>query len=821
MLPELRERAASARSLGVSPLLCMFHRHSFIVALACLIALAACGGKGGNSGSASSPAGLSYQRQDPEAGLLSVDAAAGMLCVPIDALRAKVTGSVETWAITPALPEGLSLNPLNGDITGTPLGERKRTLHTITASNAFGSVSTTLELSVLPAPRYAYLLSPSDSTITVVGYSAGKGTLERRGYAVLPAEFGEPENFEIRSDARYAYSTTRSGYLIRWGLDPLSGWLDLQAQERIETETGAHTLQIAPDGAHLYVGSEAGKSLSAYALDAASGAWSAAGAPLPLALAPRALCFDESGSVLFAALSSGSASQVLSFERTPQGQLVPRSGAATLAGTQPADLVFDASRGQLYLSMRDTSSVLRLAVNPLGSTIALVQGLSVGLRAGDLELGTLAEQLYVADELGSRTHRLAIADSGALSLAGSIEGGEGTRATYVDPMQRHMLMLDTDAHQLRTARAASLSQRLNWNMRGKPTRMAILRGSGPMISETAAVLASAAQSGSIVTYASNSNDGMLNMLQQVQESPGRGSFTLEARQGLLYVIDPNTREIEGLRFDKNNGEMLSSLGRVAVQGRPTYICADASGRFLYGTASDVENEDDGRINTYSIHPQTGVLTLVDSIVTDSNPVYVGMEPSGAFLYVANNGNGLPGTATITIYELDAQSGRPSSSAPSQMAPGAWGLAFPPSGRTVYAALRNSNITVPFRISYTNGGLSLAGPGVRAGFEPVSIAVSPDERNVFVAYMDTTSHGHIAHFQVGEQGLLIAPGDLYQEGYQPSSLDIDPSGRFLYSANYSTGDISIFQIDEQGLLYPRGSVPCAEGASYVKVLRRFQ
>jgi 6-phosphogluconolactonase (cycloisomerase 2 family) len=258
-----------------------------------------------------------------------------------------------------------------------------------------------------------------------------------------------------------------------------------------------------------------------------------------------------------------------------------------------------------------------------------------------------------------------------------------------------------------------------------------------------------------------------------------------------------------------------------VQGIPTYITADASGRFLYGVAREVNTSDDGRLNTYAIDQETGALTLIDSAITDYNPVYVGVEPSGMFLYVANNGNGTPGSATITIYDLDAHHGLPLSSAPSQMAPGAWGLAFPPSGRNVYAALRNSNITVPFRISFTNGGLSLAGPGVRAGFEPISIAVAPNEQDVYVAYKDSQSYGHIAHFEVNESALLVAPGDLYQEGYQPSCLDIDPQGKFLYSANASTSDISVFQIGEGGLLYPRSPAPCGQGASFVYVLERFQ
>ncbi|MFM7283332.1 MAG: beta-propeller fold lactonase family protein, partial [Planctomycetia bacterium] len=101
------------------------------------------------------------------------------------------------------------------------------------------------------------------------------------------------------------------------------------------------------------------------------------------------------------------------------------------------------------------------------------------------------------------------------------------------------------------------------------------------------------------------------------------------------------------------------------------------------------------------------------------------------------------------------------------------------------------------------------------------AVTPDERSIYVAYKDTESYGHVAHFRISDSGTLIAPGDLYQEGYQPNCLDIDPQGKFLYSANAGSSDLSVFQIDEAGLLYPRTPAPCGQGASFVAVLERFQ
>ena len=57
-------------------------------------------------------------------------------------------GTVDSYAITPALPAGLSFSTSNGLITGRATETRTATTHTITATNATGSASRTLSLRV-------------------------------------------------------------------------------------------------------------------------------------------------------------------------------------------------------------------------------------------------------------------------------------------------------------------------------------------------------------------------------------------------------------------------------------------------------------------------------------------------------------------------------------------------------------------------------------------------------------------------------------------------------------------------------------------------
>jgi len=144
--------------------------------------VAACGGGGGGGGASappqSAPSGLSYSTPV----VLNVGAQA----TPISPT---VTGSVSTYSISPALPDGLTINSSTGVISGTPTGTSAATSYEVTASNAAGSTTFALSIAVLPQ-RPSALLYVSPQTY-IVGYAITPlsptvtGTVTR--YAVTPA----------------------------------------------------------------------------------------------------------------------------------------------------------------------------------------------------------------------------------------------------------------------------------------------------------------------------------------------------------------------------------------------------------------------------------------------------------------------------------------------------------------------------------------------------------------------------------------------------------------------------------------------------------
>jgi len=76
-------------------------------------------------------------------------------------------GAATSYRVSPALPPGLSLNSSTGAVSGTPTSVSAATNYTITASNAAGSATTTVSITVNPAApaTLAYATNPATYSV--------------------------------------------------------------------------------------------------------------------------------------------------------------------------------------------------------------------------------------------------------------------------------------------------------------------------------------------------------------------------------------------------------------------------------------------------------------------------------------------------------------------------------------------------------------------------------------------------------------------------------------------------------------------------------
>ncbi len=151
------------------------------------------------------------------------------LGVAVDANHPRFTGEVDEWSSTPALPDGLELDPETGVISGTPGAEtRYLETFTITASNAMGEDSyelgiwvfdrieiTMISRGIFGQPSYSGAgaggISTDGSHIVLATRSSdlpGGGQWTRiLKYSVLTGEF---ELVNLGNDGSYADDRSRS-----------------------------------------------------------------------------------------------------------------------------------------------------------------------------------------------------------------------------------------------------------------------------------------------------------------------------------------------------------------------------------------------------------------------------------------------------------------------------------------------------------------------------------------------------------------------------------------------------------------------------------
>ena len=122
------------------------------------------------------------------------------------------------------------------------------------------------------------------------------------------------------------------------------------------------------------------------------------------------------------------------------------------------------------------------------------------------------------------------------------------------------------------------------------------------------------------------------------------------------------------------------------------------------------------------------------------------------------------------------------------------LAVTPSGNFLYAADLTTNRLAAFSIDSSKGALTAIGPqgppvGTAVGPDPFYVAVDPQGKFVFVANCDFTnpsSQGSVSVFSINSDGTLAAaPGSPFLLGggaSHPVALAVSPDNRFLFVAS---------------------------------------
>ena len=129
----------------------------------------------------------------------------GTVGTAISSLTPTVTGTVDTYSVDPALPDGLSIDAGSGVISGTPTAVAASATYTVTAENAGGSTTTTVTVAVTKGTP-TITVAPSASAITE-GQALSDSVLSE-GTASVEGAFAWTTPSEVPSVGTASYGVT-------------------------------------------------------------------------------------------------------------------------------------------------------------------------------------------------------------------------------------------------------------------------------------------------------------------------------------------------------------------------------------------------------------------------------------------------------------------------------------------------------------------------------------------------------------------------------------------------------------------------------------
>jgi 6-phosphogluconolactonase len=266
---------------------------------------------------------------------------------------------------------------------------------------------------------------------------------------------------------------------------------------------------------------------------------------------------------------------------------------------------------------------------------------------------------------------------------------------------------------------------------------------------------------------------------------------------------------------------LTPLADSPIQaGRnPITLVASPNGLNLY-----VVNHDDSSIGEYSIGTDGKIFLQNTYNVTGSMATAIAIDAVGKFLYVTftyqvgPNGQQLyspasPGPGGVTIFPINADGslGTPSTLKVGNNPVGIVVSRPPAGGTAVFAYVLDQEVApkatvLGFSQNLTTGALTptpgtvittdatgkTVATGYGAGTTPSAIAEDPSARFVYIT--DEATNQLYGNLVANNGSLVPMTNSPFATGIFPVGLTIDPRGKFLYVANFSSNTVGAYAID---------------------------
>ncbi|MDO8990766.1 MAG: beta-propeller fold lactonase family protein [Sideroxyarcus sp.] len=691
---------------------------------------------------------------------------------------------------------------------------------TVTGANIGGVVVNC----VTPSPRFAYVANSSDNTVSIYTVNAATGQLRHNGYAMTGAS---PHSVTVDPSGRFAYvanwgDNTISAYNINVSSGALTG------VGTVPAGTWPYAVTVDPSGKFAYVANEASFNVSAYTIDASTGALTevdqngaAAGTAVAAGRDPRSVTVDPSGR--FAYVANANDNNISAYSINATTGALTSVGATVATESIPQSVTVDPSGKFAYVANLGSDTVSAYTINAsTGALTSVGTAVATGTSPTSVSVDPTGRFAYVANLNSFSVSAYSInVSSGALTSIAGTTTGMNPRSVIIDPSGKFayvasgtsntVSVYDIDAGSGALTSAGTVSGRVG------PFSIAMTRGAtpvsytpkfayaanyGPSLQSNPAAYRIDPTTGALTRVPSESGGALLTA---VATDP-TGRFAYATRE--LLIESPDIITVLSYRIDAATGALTNPGNPALMASNPRSVTVDPSGRFAY-----VANQASNNVSAYTIDATTGELTSVGFVNAGGDPWSVSVDPSGRFVYLVNLGSN-----TVSAYTINPVSGvlteidQNGAAAGNALAVGTLpqSITVDPTGRIAYLTVAGNHTLAAYNIHPVTGaltGISASGTG---GNTPSFTAVSPDGRFAYVTNSGSND--------VGVLGIDAATGALTHlgmnvgAGTNPSSIAVDASGQFAYVTNLVSEDISVYRINaSSGALSGAGSAVPAEQA----------
>ena len=275
------------------------------------------------------------------------------------------------------------------------------------------------------------------------------------------------------------------------------------------------------------------------------------------------------------------------------------------------------------------------------------------------------------------------------------------------------------------------------------------------------------------------------------------------RPRVVYALtnDSGTIRVSSFKITKGTEALSAATGTAAVGDRPISVSVHPSRRFAYVTnagTSTVNGIAPNSISVYQLDPVTGIISgPTDTKQANGNPISAVVHPTGKFVYVVNEVRFGSPIGNVSVFTVDATTGAlsaPATTADSGGAP-ATAIALSPSGEFAYVTYIHATSTPvsntywdtveTFSVDGTTGQLTGPIGSAATGDSPWAIAVTPGGHFAYVASLSNQgSVNELSTYSINSSGVAVLQSSAAVQ-FQPSSLAMDPEGRFLICGQTAT------------------------------------